>query len=830
MAEKTIDTRLKIRGDTASNWSSVNPTLLKNELGYDETNKKFKIGDGTTPWNSLSYCNIAPSNSGIYYIEGTGTTAGTWLGSNTEITSYYDGLTILYKVNIAGASTTKLNINSLGAKTVYRYGSTKLTTQYSVNSVIIVTYMADLNSGCWMVIGDYDANTYQRLYPTTSDEEYPITTRYNTTTGSSYYAEYGRYSTGVTLNPLTKTITATKFNGTATRAIADENGNNIASTYALKSEISGGSVNLEPIYIGEYGNQEFEIEAFALDITAYQKFLQNKTAPIRVGNDVFRLSYLSDEGDGNYTAIYELIRHEQTFIIDIGWYTNGSSLGSYHAEINGSELNYVPEITSGVKVGTLLINSDEHEIYAPEGGGSSVNLEPINIRGTIAGWFTDFYIDGADITTDTYYQFLQNKTAPIMVEGTVFQLDHYEDYGNGDFYGSYSFRDGMYSYDISIQWSLDNSYLEESTASGLRSDMGPIDTVGSVSFEGEFSLRDVYITIANYNHFTSNNNAPLQIGDIVFQLDTLSYVGYGYYRAKYSYIYLNKKCYVTVCWEPENLHIDEFYEEEISGSGGGSGNEWQPITGSINFNTEFIGSPMYISVAKNTAEGKYTLTMNSRNDDTGFYVGYYDSNEVYFNDSETGEEYEIYMHEETSDTYIYEVKVSSLGEIYDSGGPRVLPIDYSDSNVCIVTKNGGSSGGSSETLTLICEMSNEDDEYYNNPTSYYEIRQTLPLSFEFDNSKKYILEIYSEDINCLAFKDRIYFGSPNNNGSCYGAPKVGAHYDYDTDGLTPVIITTNYVVEIDNTHTIVGKKFLIGIQSINNALLYGSTIKLYQVN
>ena len=46
MAEKTIDTRLKIRGDTASNWSSKNPTLLKNELAYDETNKNFKIGDG----------------------------------------------------------------------------------------------------------------------------------------------------------------------------------------------------------------------------------------------------------------------------------------------------------------------------------------------------------------------------------------------------------------------------------------------------------------------------------------------------------------------------------------------------------------------------------------------------------------------------------------------------------------------------------------------------------------------------------------------------------------------------------------------------------------
>lgn len=54
---------IKVRGDTAANWSSANPILLKNEPGYDETNKKFKIGDGTTPWNSLSYIEGSSSSS-----------------------------------------------------------------------------------------------------------------------------------------------------------------------------------------------------------------------------------------------------------------------------------------------------------------------------------------------------------------------------------------------------------------------------------------------------------------------------------------------------------------------------------------------------------------------------------------------------------------------------------------------------------------------------------------------------------------------------------------------------------------------------------------------
>ena len=43
------------RRDTAAGWTSANPTLLNGgELGY-EKDTKFKIGDGSTAWNSLGY-------------------------------------------------------------------------------------------------------------------------------------------------------------------------------------------------------------------------------------------------------------------------------------------------------------------------------------------------------------------------------------------------------------------------------------------------------------------------------------------------------------------------------------------------------------------------------------------------------------------------------------------------------------------------------------------------------------------------------------------------------------------------------------------------------
>lgn len=182
------------------------------------------------------------------FIEGSGTTdstakTSTWIGNSDEITEYYDGLTIRYKIGVAGQSTVTLNINDLGAKTVYRFNTTKLTTQFPVGSIINLIYHADLNDGCW-ITNDYDANTntYQRVYESSAKNvEYPITARYATTSGSSYYAEYGRYSAGVTLNPSTNTITATTFNGnlngTATKALQDSHGNVIVDAYATKNYI-----------------------------------------------------------------------------------------------------------------------------------------------------------------------------------------------------------------------------------------------------------------------------------------------------------------------------------------------------------------------------------------------------------------------------------------------------------------------------------------------------------------------------------------------------------------------------------------------------------------
>ncbi len=47
--------RIQTRRDTAANWTSANPTLAVGEMGYETDTDKFKMGDGTTAWTSLTY-------------------------------------------------------------------------------------------------------------------------------------------------------------------------------------------------------------------------------------------------------------------------------------------------------------------------------------------------------------------------------------------------------------------------------------------------------------------------------------------------------------------------------------------------------------------------------------------------------------------------------------------------------------------------------------------------------------------------------------------------------------------------------------------------------
>ena len=47
--------RLRLRRDTAANWTASNPVLLNGEVGIEADTRNIKVGDGTLAWSALTY-------------------------------------------------------------------------------------------------------------------------------------------------------------------------------------------------------------------------------------------------------------------------------------------------------------------------------------------------------------------------------------------------------------------------------------------------------------------------------------------------------------------------------------------------------------------------------------------------------------------------------------------------------------------------------------------------------------------------------------------------------------------------------------------------------
>ena len=139
MTATTIRVQMAQRKDTAANWTAANPILLSGELGYETDTKKFKIGNGSTNWNSLTYLPI-PDGSGNLTITGNleiGTT-----GSLTFEGSTADGFETTLAVTNPTADRTITLPNQSG--TVLVSGNASIVdADIAANAEIAVSKLAD---------------------------------------------------------------------------------------------------------------------------------------------------------------------------------------------------------------------------------------------------------------------------------------------------------------------------------------------------------------------------------------------------------------------------------------------------------------------------------------------------------------------------------------------------------------------------------------------------------------------------------------------------------------------------------------------------------------
>jgi hypothetical protein len=157
-----VVTQIQIRRGTAAQWTSANPTLAAGEFGYESDTGKFKIGNGSTAWTSLSY-------------QGAGTvtsiTAGTGLSGGTITTSGTIAIDTATTVDVSTAQT-------LTNKTLTSPTLNAPLINLSLNAQTGTTYTFVLaDNGKLVTASNASAQTYS--IPTNASVAYPIGTQIN---------------------------------------------------------------------------------------------------------------------------------------------------------------------------------------------------------------------------------------------------------------------------------------------------------------------------------------------------------------------------------------------------------------------------------------------------------------------------------------------------------------------------------------------------------------------------------------------------------------------------------------------------------------------------
>ena len=125
-------TTIKLRRGTASEWTTNNPILAAGEMGIETDTRKFKFGDGTTPWNTLAYASAEGGGgtgdvtaAGDNYFTGNNTFTGTTKfdndvsihGANLEVAGTIEATTgNITNLQVPNTLTSSGEINAVSIK------------------------------------------------------------------------------------------------------------------------------------------------------------------------------------------------------------------------------------------------------------------------------------------------------------------------------------------------------------------------------------------------------------------------------------------------------------------------------------------------------------------------------------------------------------------------------------------------------------------------------------------------------------------------------------------------------------------------------------------
>jgi hypothetical protein len=130
---------IQIRRDTATNWTSANPTLAQGELGLETDTSKIKAGDGSTAWTSLGY--LIDTGGYAAYSDATANFTGTLQngGSNVVVDTDIGSTVQAYDATIVVDADIGVTVQGYDANTTTSTNTQTLTNKTIRDTVYALT-------------------------------------------------------------------------------------------------------------------------------------------------------------------------------------------------------------------------------------------------------------------------------------------------------------------------------------------------------------------------------------------------------------------------------------------------------------------------------------------------------------------------------------------------------------------------------------------------------------------------------------------------------------------------------------------------------------------
>lgn len=149
--------QIQFKRDTGANWSTANTVLADGEMGINTTSNQFKIGNGSTAWNSLSYAPISGTVADIDEVTNVTITSASngqylkyngsaWVNASLAETFNFDSLSDVAITSAATSDIVKWNGTAfVNVAMNNTYTSSVTTTAATANAVRLAYRDAILN-------------------------------------------------------------------------------------------------------------------------------------------------------------------------------------------------------------------------------------------------------------------------------------------------------------------------------------------------------------------------------------------------------------------------------------------------------------------------------------------------------------------------------------------------------------------------------------------------------------------------------------------------------------------------------------------------------------